>query len=153
MPGIPRRTTPLPRVSPQTSTPHVADHSPPHLKHFPRVEKLPLSGYEKLASQLTRKQADHPGSGLRPIYRRFEMLNHRVLLYLQDEVCELEERLHDLDTLDTQTRQIQNCILPASRRGEALANNEVHWHKTDILGKIGFKLEQYSKFDPLLWSL
>lgn len=85
---------------------------------------------------------------LKPIYRRFEALNHRLLLHLQDELSELEEQLHRLDTADTQTRRLQNCILPASRRAEYLAGGELQWHRTDILGKIGFKLGQYSEFFP-----
>uniref|UniRef100_L2FUF0 DUF6594 domain-containing protein n=1 Tax=Colletotrichum fructicola (strain Nara gc5) TaxID=1213859 RepID=L2FUF0_COLFN len=39
---------------------------------------------------------------------------------------------------------MQNCILPASRRQEALTAGELQWHKTDVLGKIGYKLGQYN---------
>lgn len=83
---------------------------------------------------------------IKPIYRRFESLNHRLLLHLQDELSELEEQLHRLDTTDTQTRRLQSSILPASRRAEFLAGGELQWHKTDILSKIAFKLGQYSKY-------
>jgi hypothetical protein len=78
------------------------------------------------------------------MYRRFENLNHRVLLHLQDELAELEQQLSHLDTLDTQTRRSLNGIIPASRRKEYLAPSELQWQKTDILGKVGYKLGQYS---------
>ena len=165
-----------------------------HVKHLPRAEKLPLTGYELLAAQLSshsshvmkhrRDNMAGPASAqstwstgtggsdssvgsvgsvgsagsdgsygsatalptptIKPLYRRFEALNHRILLHLQDELSELEEQLHRLDTADTQTRRLQNSILPASRRAEALAGGELQWHKTDVLGKIGYKLGQYN---------
>ncbi|KAI1478727.1 hypothetical protein F4774DRAFT_419297 [Daldinia eschscholtzii] len=113
-------------------------------QHVSRPERLPLTGYELLASKISTSSSDH-GGNLRPIYRRFETLNHRLLLYLQDELCELEEQLHRLDAADTQARRLPNCIFPASRRAEFMASGELHWHKTDILGKIGFKLDQYNR--------
>lgn len=188
-------------------------------KHLPRAEKLPLTGYELLASRLSsacpspsspgwygagNRQRSRSGSGsttssgpgsssaaattttattggstpprpppppqyqvpsppfatttvLKPIYRRFESLNHRLLLHLQDELAELEEQLHRLDTADTQTRRsvgggsgsgpaATGGIMPASRRAEFLGGGELQWHRTDILGKIGYKLGQYSKY-------
>lgn len=126
-------------------------------KHLPRAEKLPMTGYELVAAKLsssdswaTRRCSNGSSqraedTAIRPIYRKFEALNHRLLLHLQDELSELEEQLHRLDTADTQTRRLQNCILPASRRAESMAGGELQWRKTDILGKIGFKLGQYSK--------
>ncbi|KAI1385966.1 uncharacterized protein F4822DRAFT_432825 [Hypoxylon trugodes] len=129
-----------------------SDHTPREpnrgrSRHVPRNEKLPLSGYELLASKLATPP-DPVGPNLRPIYRRFEMLNHRMLLYLQDELCELEEQLHRLDAADTQNRRLPNCIFPASRRAEFMAGGELHWRKSETLGKIGFKLDQYSKRIP-----
>jgi len=131
-----------------------------HPKYLPRGEKLPLTGYELLAAKLSAPQGQTATSGakaretaapgaesdihIKPIYRRFEALNHRLLLHLQDEISELEEQLHRLDTADTRTRRLQNCILPASRRAESMAGGELQWHKTDVLGKIGFKLGQYN---------
>lgn len=82
---------------------------------------------------------------IKPIYRRFEALNHRLLLHLQDELSELEEQLHRLDTTDTQTRRLQSSILPASRRAEFLVGGELQSHKTEILSKIAYKLGQYSE--------
>lgn len=151
-PEMPRGNAALPHVSPKVLTSRMAGQPHPHVTNLPRAEKLPLTGYEQLASQLANQGNERSGPRLRPIYRRFEKLNHRLLLHLQDEICELEEQLHRLDTADTQTRRLQSCIMPASRRAETLAGGELQWHRTDILGKIGFKLEQYSKFHSQMGS-
>lgn len=169
-PEMPRGNANLPHLPPNALTPRVQNPGQGHVKHLPRAEKLPLTGYELLAARLSANsgrdtsnarrhrmpqssQPSSPGSGrsspdgepdIKPIYRRFEALNHRLLLHLQDELSELEEQLHRLDTADTQTRRLQNCILPASRRAEYMSGGELQWHKTDILGKIGFKLGQYN---------
>lgn len=144
-PEMPRGNAQLPHISPAALTPRVVPPAPGHAKHLPRAEKLPLTGYEQLASRLASQGSERSGPCLRPMYRRFEMLNHRLLLHLQDELCELEEQLHRLDTADTQNRRLQNGILPASRRAESQAGGELQFHRTDVLGKIGFKLEQYSE--------
>lgn len=118
---------------------------------LPRAEKLPVTGYELLASQLSSRatsSATESGEKIKPIYRKFEALNHRLLLHLQDELSELEEQLHRLDHTDTQSRRTETHITPASRRASEAAGGELQWHKTDILGKIGYKLAQYSKFPP-----
>lgn len=180
-PEMPRGTANLPHIPVSVLTPRVPNQG--HAKHLPRAEKLPLSGYELLASRISASSESgprsHPGSAsssstatprehiprrhssasnigyrssllepeptIQPIYRRFKAMNHRLLLHLQDELSELEEQLHRLDTADTQTRRLQNRILPASRRAEALAGGELQSHKTEILAKIGFKLGQYSE--------
>lgn len=113
----------------------------------PRLEQFPATGYELLASRLSDSRASEQQSpSVKPLYRKFAALNHRLLLYLQDELSELEEQLQLLDQADTQSRVIdmRGHIVPASRRLAAQAGGELQWHKTDILGKIGFKLAQYS---------
>ncbi|WDK18556.1 hypothetical protein CGRA01v4_09841 [Colletotrichum graminicola] len=141
-PEMPRGTANFPHLPPNALQPRLPAVHHGHPKHLPRAEKLPLTGYELIASKLCAADSDR--SSIKPIYRRFEALNHRLLLHLQDELAELEEQLHRLDTADTQTRRMQNCILPASRRQDALTAGELQWHKTDVLGKIGYKLSQYS---------
>lgn len=116
----------------------------------PRAERVPATGYELLASRLSSHAAsveDGNENKIKPIYRKFEALNHRLLLHLQDEVSELEEQLHRLDSADTQSRRagVDGSILPASRRAAQAAGGELQWHKTDILGRIGFKLAQYNQ--------
>ncbi|KAI1752982.1 hypothetical protein F4782DRAFT_530095 [Xylaria castorea] len=141
-PEMPRGHVQYPHVPPEELTPRAPNQQ--FFKRLPRAEKLPLTGYELLASRLSALSADRGGQ-LRPIYRRFEALNHRILLHLQDEICELEEKLHRLDTADTQNRRLPNGILPASRRAEFMAGGEFQWHKADILGQIAWKLDQYNR--------
>jgi hypothetical protein len=164
-PEMPRGKANLQHLPPDALSRRLGAPGQSHVKHLPRAEKLPLSGYELLAAKLSshptlsrprsRRPSDASFRGtpsstreadlaLKPIYRRFETLNHRLLLHLQDELSELEEQLHRLDTAETQTRRLQNSILPASRRAEFMAGGELQWHKSDILDKIGYKLGQYS---------
>jgi len=145
-PEMPRGTANHPHLPPHALQPRKA--APHHVKPLPRAEKLPLTGYELLASKLST--GGPGGPTIKPIYRRFEALNHRLLLHLQDELSELEEQLKRLDTTDTQTRRAQDGILPSSRRNEYLLAGELQWHKAETLGKIGFKLGQYSTYDGLI---
>ncbi|KAI0424689.1 hypothetical protein F5Y09DRAFT_130523 [Xylaria sp. FL1042] len=142
-PEMARGNVQHPNVPPEDLTPRAPNQH--FIKFHPRPEKPPLTGYELLASKLSSTAASRSGLPLRPIYRRFETLNHRMLLHLQDEICELEEQLRHLDAADTQNRRLPSGILPASRRGESMSGSELQWHKTDTLGKIGFKLEQYNR--------
>jgi len=116
---------------------------------LPRAEQIPVTGYEALASKLSNHSAK--SSSIKPIYRKFERLNHRLLLHLQDELAELEEQLHMLDNADTQYRSRFDAsgteihILPASRRAAAHAGGDLEWHRMDLINKIAFKLGQYNQ--------
>ncbi|TVY59350.1 hypothetical protein LCER1_G000738 [Lachnellula cervina] len=141
-PNMQRGPANLPHVpSNALSSRHQHQHQSQH-RPLPRAEKLPVTGYELLASRLS---SHTDGGKIKPMYRKFEALNHRLLLHLQDEISELEEQLHRLDTADTQTRRTERQIIPASRRAAAAAGGELQWHKTDILGRIGYKLAQYNQ--------
>ncbi|KAI1427612.1 hypothetical protein F5Y12DRAFT_142390 [Xylaria sp. FL1777] len=142
-PEMPRGNIQHPHIAPEDLTPRAPNQH--FFKPVLRPEKPPLTGYELLASTLSATSVARNGPPLRPLYRRFETLNHRLLLHLQDEISELEEQLRQLDTADTQNRRLSKGILPASRRAESMSGNELQWRKTDILGKIGFKLEQYNR--------
>jgi hypothetical protein len=82
------------------------------------------------------------------MYRKFEQLNHRVLLHLQDEISELEEELRQIDECIAQyaPRNESGQLQPASRRGEARYGNELHYKRTELLGRIFLKLGQYSMY-------
>lgn len=109
---------------------------------FPFNEPIPLSGYQLLAAKLA---GDVGGAQVKPIYRRFEALNHRLLLSLQDEIADFEEQLSALDASDTKNRTYPGGIYPASHRQEAAANGELYWRKGEVLSKIGYRLHQYNK--------
>jgi len=118
---------------------------------LPDLAKRTIVGYELLANQLKYEPpcADLEKSEniLTPSYRKFEALNHRVLLHLQDEISVLENDLRDLDECIAQLPQQHEGAspLPASRRNEAHYGTELHHRRVSLLGNIFKKLEQYSK--------
>ena len=102
-----------------------------------------LSGYGLLASKLCcsdAKDAD-PTANLVPVYRKFEVLNHRLFLHLQDEIAELEEELRLIDEADALSR-----TGPASRRDESRNGRDLGWRKMDVLGRVFTKVGHYSKW-------
>jgi len=113
---------------------------------LPDLKKTTLEGYEFLAAKLT------DGSiGARPMYRSFEHLHHRLLLYLQDEICEYEEELRNLDEWISQVGLVvsEGKSKPASRRAEARIlpqESELMFRRKFVLGEIFVKLERYRKF-------
>ena len=103
-------------------------------------------GYDLLASKLTREET-LPGSKLTPMYRKFERLNHRVLLHLQSEISELEDELRMLDNwvAESSRHEQRGSEDNSSMRGsEPLYNAELHYRRTELLGRIFVKLGQYS---------
>ncbi|KAK8153102.1 hypothetical protein IWX90DRAFT_364529, partial [Phyllosticta citrichinensis] len=120
-----------------------------------------ISGYEKIALKLAEGPDGHPGDDdehdaekgraperhVRPLYRRFEYLQHRILLHIQDELSEMEEKLGEMDKWiaeQSTLRDQQGMAAPASRRLEARYGNDVHARRTLLLGDIYVKLGQYS---------
>ncbi|KAH0556080.1 hypothetical protein GP486_005980, partial [Trichoglossum hirsutum] len=109
--------------------------------------KRSISGYELLASHLS-SLCGGSGKTLVPLYRRFETLNHRLLLHLQDEISELEEDLRKVDDADAQARQATAGIGaalpgPASRRAGAKLGGDLEWKRLDVLGRVFVKVGQY----------
>ncbi|PHH71296.1 hypothetical protein CDD80_5371 [Ophiocordyceps camponoti-rufipedis] len=104
------------------------------------AEKPPMSGYQLLAAKLVGGLGGRP---VTPMYRRFEALNHRLLLYMQADLVELEKELQVLDSRDTMERGYG--ILPASRRQERWSHSQLAQQRTEVLGQIGYKLSQYNK--------
>ncbi|KAJ5577195.1 hypothetical protein N7535_004121 [Penicillium sp. DV-2018c] len=112
------------------------------------------SGYGLLASHLTKSPSEEIG-GFPPLYRRFETINHRVLLHLQDEIAQMEEDLHTLDEYEELHRigtaeQEGTKPLPASRRRDAQAQvySSLHYRRMDLMNALIQKTEQYSIYRP-----
>ncbi|TKA68571.1 hypothetical protein B0A55_08898 [Friedmanniomyces simplex] len=118
----------------------VADRPP--APDAPDLTKRTLAGYEMLALELSA--SDSP---VKPLYRKFEYLNHRILLHLQDELSELEEQLRTLDEIIAQMDPTppERPRTPVSRRGEAYSGTEIHLQRTHLLGRIFLKTEQYNR--------
>ncbi|KAH7081830.1 hypothetical protein BKA63DRAFT_530772 [Paraphoma chrysanthemicola] len=142
-----------------------AGQPPQYQAHVPasEVTRTTAAGYELLANKLSEppkgSKSLRKGANLVPMYRKFENLNHRVLLFLQDEVCELEEELRALDEgiVQMSPRDEAGHAFPASRRGDARFGGELHYKRTELLGRIFQKLGQYNQaltsFNSLLKSL
>lgn len=114
----------------------------------PESTRATVAGYELIASRLSDRLSNDSGTDkIRPIYRRFERLNHRILLHLQDEICELEEQLRSLDERIAQAMSGDGNghTQPASRRAEARFGGPWHCQRRDLLGVIFLKLDQYSE--------
>jgi hypothetical protein len=141
----PNAMVPVPPLQHPAHPPHYQPH--PTGPDLSRTTKV---GYELLADKLSeRSKAEHrypDEEAVVPMYRKFEHLNHRVLLHLQDEISELEEELRYLDECVAQCspRDAAGLVHPASRRGDARHGSELHFRRTELLGRIYLKLGQYS---------
>ncbi|EAW09720.1 uncharacterized protein ACLA_039350 [Aspergillus clavatus NRRL 1] len=141
---------PLPPSPPRS--PRVDLHRTPNSKRSRRNTKsshIPL-GYGILSNQLS-SSSDSKEPHLPPLYRRFEDLNHRVLLYLQDEIAQMEEDLRVLDEYEEMHRiataeQEGTKKMPASRRMDAQAQvySSLHYRRIEVMGALIQKTEQYN---------
>ncbi|KAL4940933.1 hypothetical protein BDV06DRAFT_12316 [Aspergillus oleicola] len=114
-----------------------------------KSSRLP-TGYGLLAWRLSAS-AENKEYTLPPLYRRFEDVNHRVLLYLQDEISQLEEELRVLDDYEDMQRrgaaeQEGAKVMPASRRMDvqAQAYSSLHYRREEVMGALIQKTEQYN---------
>lgn len=82
---------------------------------------------------------------MKPIYRKFETLNHRILLYLQDEICEMEGEIRELDNAIAR-EDVMLGKTHASRRAEAKLPSQLQWRRLDLLGRSYTKVDQYSEW-------
>ncbi|KAJ5561412.1 hypothetical protein N7461_000173 [Penicillium sp. DV-2018c] len=142
-PSPPRSPEDILHRTPSTSTPTSTKRRNSSGTHV-------SSGYGLLASHLTKSASEEIG-GFPPLYRRFETINHRVLLHLQDEIAQMEEDLHTLDEYEELHRigtaeQEGTKPLPASRRRDAQAQvySSLHYRRMDLMNALIQKTEQYS---------
>ncbi len=128
----------------------------------------PVTGYAAVASALSSSSFSHlnpasavfqPSNPVPPLYRRFSTLNHRLMIYLQDELSQLEEELEYLDACDTASRTHPSSvsgrlvIRPASRREGALASTgslgpqaaDLEWRRTELMSRLASKIKTYNE--------
>jgi hypothetical protein len=74
------------------------------------------------------------------IFRRFDFLTVRTLLYLQDELCELEDRLNALDDSDLQRGNHAHTVSLHSRR------HDQNQQRKALLAEIQVKLKTYREW-------
>ncbi|KAJ4325007.1 hypothetical protein N0V84_003692 [Fusarium piperis] len=98
-----------------------------------------LTGYARIASGITGQVQP----GVRPLYRRFEWLHHRLLLSYQDHLAELESRLIEIDALDTFERG--RADLACSAREERVGNSPYSRRKNALMREIGISLDKYTQ--------
>lgn len=129
--------------------PAIASHPPlprsfdPGIRRSKSRQECSQKGYDLLASNISSNNT----TLLKPLYRRFEAFNNRRLLYLQDEITEMEEELCGLDTAIAQESGAMGHRI-ASRRGEARIPSQLQWRRLELLTRSFAKIEQYSKPKP-----
>ncbi|KAL8858359.1 MAG: hypothetical protein Q9178_005040 [Gyalolechia marmorata] len=123
--------------------PELSPQLPRSRKHQPAKEPCTKKqGYAQLASTISSK----PDGVLRPVYRKFETLNNRILLYLQDEISELESNIERLDAAITQEELYTGKTShPASRRAEARMPSQLQWRRNELLGRCAGKINVYNQ--------
>ncbi|GIZ48792.1 hypothetical protein CKM354_001183900 [Cercospora kikuchii] len=126
---------------------YVAQAAPPPAPDAPDNAQQTIAGYEMLAQELSNDQ-----SAVKPLYRRFEYLNHRILLHMQDELQEMEEQLRRVDeiiaTLEPPVPAGEGekspSPPPASRRSDKTYGSQWHHQRTELLGRIFLKTKDYN---------
>ena len=127
---------------------HIEEHVdgdvpvPPGVPDAPDLTKVTMTGYENLA-----KAISEPENEVTPIYRRFGHLNHRVLLYLQDELSHLEGQLRETDEFIAQSTPYfeDGNLIPSSRRADLYSEFGVHHRRRELLGTIFIKTQEYNR--------
>ncbi|RMJ11262.1 hypothetical protein CDV36_009108 [Fusarium kuroshium] len=105
----------------------------------PDVPFAELTGYARIASGITGQVQP----SVRPLYRRFDWLHHRILLSYQDHLAELEGKLVEIDALDTFERGKEQ--LACSAREERAGRNPYSRRKNALMREIGSVLDKYTQ--------
>jgi hypothetical protein len=141
----------------------------PHSQHAPHAHHHQPTGYSALSLKISsRPFPSESNETIRPLYRRFEHLNHRVLLHMQDELSELEAQLQALDDADCARRAYGPLSgglsgsgpsgsgpsregatgRPESRRQTATfaaRGDELSWRREELLRVVVWKVQVYNK--------
>ncbi|KAK6360687.1 hypothetical protein TWF730_006819 [Orbilia blumenaviensis] len=145
LPSKQKHGLPTPEDSPPAIKPCRAQSRPPtrhssvagsFLSKNGALTTIPVAlGYPHLSNHL----AATPNTAM---YRRFDNLNHRILLHLQDEICELESILESLDNSEQSSGGGAGL---RTRRGRAPGPpDERAARRLELMGAIFVKLQQYN---------
>ena len=102
-----------------------------------KAVKQDKGGYDLVASSISTQHEEGP----KPLYRRFEALNNRILLVLQDEITTME---NDLAVMDQRITQV-NGPGPTSRRAELRGPTTLEWQRMQLHGMLVDKLNTYNR--------
>ncbi|KAL8825542.1 MAG: hypothetical protein Q9191_004349, partial [Dirinaria sp. TL-2023a] len=144
-----------PRPRPQPKIPNAATTEDPQAGLQPSWQP---SAYQSSQSsrpppldaqiQVGKSSCDLSASGiecrneasLMPIYRKFETLNNRILLYLQDEITKMEEDLKRLDaTIAEEDGQAVHLMAPTH-----MYPSQSKWQRHELMCRILARVEQYN---------
>jgi Family of unknown function (DUF6594) len=110
-----------------------AEHADQELNNMPiPPSRQPRGGYASLARFIASDKA-------LCIFRRFDALAMRNLLYMQDELCEIEQQISELDDADIASGLYVNLYSLHSRRFD---KNE---ERVALIQKSAEKLRIYGK--------
>ena len=98
--------------------------------------------YDLLASNISSDGL----APLRPIYRKFESLNNRALLHLQDEISKLEIRLEQVDIAIADGGNVADSKEVSKLMDDHDPPTPLQWQRVELITQILAKLDQYSKF-------
>lgn len=79
------------------------------------------------------------------ICRKFGFLHSRVLLYRQDELCQLESNLIAMDDEDAENNPL------ALQSREVDDNSDEQWSRRSLIDKIDMKLRDYGE-TATIWT-
>lgn len=99
-------------------------------------------GYSPLVSTVP----SNDGATVKPTYRKFETLNNRILLHLQQGISELEAKVEKLDAAvasEEQHSAIAGQVV--SGLAEAKYPTHVHQRRAELLGECASKVNMYSE--------
>ena len=98
-------------------------------------------GYDLLASNLSAIE----GPGPKPLYLRFEDLNNRVILSMQDEIVSMKR---DLEMMDKDIAEIENLKTEqySRRRDFEKLQHPLYAQRLNLFGILAPKLREYSKY-------
>lgn len=98
----------------------------------------PLAGYDLLAAKIA---GDIGGPTVRPIYRRFDKLHHRIILSLQDQLIEMEGKIAEMDQVEAEHWK----GIPVAERPSRASDHPFHVNKGLTIGLASQKLQIYCK--------
>ncbi|KAF4449776.1 hypothetical protein F53441_6971 [Fusarium austroafricanum] len=94
-----------------------------------------LDGYASVAARVSGQAEPR----LKPLYRRFDWLHHRTLLYHQDQLGALEEELIRLDSITTRN----GGRMAVSGREERVSAHDIHRSRHRVMERIETSLRRY----------